>query len=99
MKAVQCIKSSIKIVRADENQSKQIFLNEAKRHHLNPTLPLSQLKEEITVIVNDIHAGTQSDYQWLVIESKDKHVLELSKQVCNLPWIGFAIPLTLKECS
>ena len=76
------------------------FLKDVTAYHSNPRSQLPHLQYETTVTVHNFQTRKQLDYQWLVIHwvgSRDKDVKEASSKVCSLPWIGFAVPLTL-EC-
>ncbi|XP_065903891.1 sacsin-like [Dysidea avara] len=75
------------------------FLKDVTAYHSNPRSKLPHLQYETTVTVHDFQTRKQLDYQWLVIHwvgSRDKDVMEASSKVCSLPWIGFAVPLTLQ---
>ena len=75
------------------------FLKDVKKYHSDPSAPLPRLHYETTVTVHDVQAGTQSVYQWVVMHwvgSRDRDVLDASCKVSSLPWIGFAVPLTLQ---
>ena len=90
-------------IEADQNTKitrrdlKERFLSNVKNYHSHiDVLPLS-LEYEVTMIMVDAEYDTQQDYKWIVINwvsFAEQKVVNVSKKVNSLPWLGLAIPFT-----
>ena len=81
---------------------KDTFFTEVKQFHSDPSALLPTLQYEITISVHDIEVGTHVNHQWIVanwVGSKNKQILEASKKVCNLPWLGLAASVNSQRFS
>ena len=95
-------------VEADQNSKnsrrnvKDRFLSDVKNYCPDSYALPSPLQYEVTIIMCDGEQSTKQCCQWIVINwvgSKSQEVMEISKRVHSLPWLGLAVPCTLQKSS
>ena len=96
--------SKVFSVEADPNTKnrrrllKERFFNDIKNYC--DALP-PPLEYEVTIVC-DAEQNTKQDSKWIVMNwvgSTKQKVMELSKNVCSLPWLGLAVPFTPQRSS
>ena len=96
--------SKVFSVEADQNSKatrrnlKERFLRDIKNG--SDTLP-PPLEYEVTIEC-DAEESTKQNSKWVVINwvgSTKQKVMEVSKKVCSLPWLGLAVPFTPRRSS
>ena len=99
---VFCVEAE-KAYRDHTRQIKQGFFHDITCYHANfrSSVTFPQVKYRIDINIHDTEFRVPKRSNWFVMHqvgSADKEIMDASVKMCNLPWVGLALPLT-PQCS
>jgi len=96
---------SVETDKATERARKKLkasFFQQIKQFFSAPGTVLPFLQYEITISIHDVELGIHSNHQWVVMNwvgSENREILDASRRVCSLPWLGLAASPTSQSSS